>query len=82
MAKTLYVDTERLQKKIEDSGLKKSFIIDTMGISYQGFINKCKAKTPFTASEVFVLCNLLSINGDDRTLIFKPKMSNKNSTEE
>ena len=58
------VDTELLNKKIKDSGLKVSYIVDNLGISRQGFDMKKKNKTPFRVAEIFVLCSLLNIDND------------------
>lgn len=54
-------DTEKLEKKIEESGLKKAFIAEKLHLSRQGFANKCANKTPFNAEEIKILCVLLKI---------------------
>ena len=67
------VNTELLDKKIEESGLKVSFIIEKLGLSHNGFYKKKNGITPFRASEVYVLCDLLRITDEnEKRLIFMP----------
>ena len=54
-------NTEELYKLIKKSGLKKSYIAKAIDLSRQGFSNKCKNKTAFTAKEVNELCKILNI---------------------
>ena len=54
-------NTEELERLIDKSGLKKIYIAKALGISRQGFTNKCKNKNPFTATEISILCELLNI---------------------
>lgn len=68
------VNTELLNKAIDDSGLKLGFIIETLGISRQAFDKKRKGLIPFRASEVFVLCSLLNIPPGEKMKIFYPKV--------
>lgn len=68
----MLVDTELLNKKIEASGLRTSFIVDTLGISRNGFDLKRKGKIPFRGSEMYVLCDLLKLNNDEKEKIFYP----------
>lgn len=68
------VDTQLLDEKIDDSGLRIGFIVEKLGLSRQGFDKKRKGKTPFRTSEVYVLCDLLKISdGDEKTKIFYPE---------
>lgn len=73
MVKAQYVDGVLLDKYIENSGLKIGFIVEKLGISRQSFDKKRKGDTPFRASEVYVLCDLLNISGNDKPKIFCPK---------
>lgn len=67
-------NTEELEKRIEKSGLKKSYIAKALGLSRQGFKNKCINKSPFTSTEISILCELLSITKlADKELIFFAK---------
>ena len=54
-------DTKELEKIIKDSGLKKSFLAKALNLSRQGFMDKCRNKYPFTATEINILCRLLKI---------------------
>lgn len=65
------VNSALLDKKIEESGLKVSFIIEKLGLSHNGFYKKKNGITPFRASEVYVLCDLLKITDEgEKKLIF------------
>ena len=70
MVKTQYVDTELLDKYIENSGLKLGYIIEKLGISRQAFDRKRKGLVAFRAAEVYVLCDLLKISEEDKPKIF------------
>lgn len=70
MAKTQVIDVDLLEEKITDSGLKISYIIDTLGITRQAFDKKRKGITPFRAAEIYVLCDLCRINIPERKKIF------------
>lgn len=50
-----------LEKLIDESGLKKSYIAKALGLSRQGFKNKCDNASPFTSVEISKLCELLNI---------------------
>ena len=64
------VNTELLQKKIKDSGLKMGFIAEKLGRSRQALRGKIKGETEFLPSEVRVLCELLRLTDEERRLIF------------
>lgn len=64
------VDTQHLAKKIEDSGLKTSYIVDKLGISRQAFDFKKRNRRKFRTAEIYVLCDLLNIPDDERQDIF------------
>lgn len=70
MVKAQNVDTQLLNEYIDKSGYKLGFIIDQLGISRQAFDKKMKNINQFRASEVYVLCDLLKINEDDKHKIF------------
>lgn len=55
------VNTELLDVKIEESGLKKSQLCKAMGITYQAFRLKRNNACKFTAQEVNILCELLNV---------------------
>lgn len=66
-------DLQLLDNKIKGSGYKVGFLAETLGISRQAFRKKLKGTTPFRASEVYVLCDMLKIDATDRQKIFCPK---------
>lgn len=70
---SLYVDVDELETRIVDSGLKIDYIVEQLGISRQAFYKKRMGEIPFKAAEVFVLCSLLNIVGNDKHKIFYPK---------
>ena len=70
LVKTHHIDKELLDKYIDKSGLKIGFIVDTLGISRQAFDRKRNGFVSFTAAEVYVLCDLLSIPSCDKCSIF------------
>ena len=55
------VNTELLDVKIKESGLKKSQLCKAMGITYQAFRLKRNNVYAFTSQEVNTLCELLNI---------------------
>ena len=64
------VNTELLQTKIKDRGLKMGFIAEKLGRSRQALRGKIKGETEFLPSEVRVLCELLRLTDEERRLIF------------
>lgn len=63
------INTELLESKIKESGLKKQFIAERLNLSQQGFYLKCIGKNDFTSSEIVAFCKLLGIT--DKTEIMK-----------
>ena len=55
------VNTNLLNEKIEQSGLKPQYIISTLGITPNSFYRKKNNQIKMKASEVYVLCDLLKI---------------------
>lgn len=74
MAKAQYVDKELLDEKITKSGFKIGYLCDIIGISRTAFDRKRCGITPFKASEVYVLCDMLKIADMDKSKIFNPKV--------
>jgi len=70
MQKTTKINSDLLNTKIEESGLKLGYISDTIGISRQALSKKINNKTSFRISEVYVMCDLLHLDADDRKKIF------------
>lgn len=61
-------NTQLLEKKIKQSGLKPGFIYEKLGLSRQGFYNKKNNVTKFRLTEVYVLCDLLDIKDEEEKL--------------
>ena len=59
-----------LKAKIDASGYKIKYIAAQIGLSYQGFLNKIRNKTDFTAPEIKGLCELLRIEPEEMERIF------------
>lgn len=51
-------DTELLREKIESSGYKLQFIAKSLGLTYQGLLNKINNRSEFRASEIQALYDL------------------------
>jgi antitoxin component HigA of HigAB toxin-antitoxin module len=54
-------NVELLKEKVAKSGLKSSFIAESVGISRGSWYNKLNGKSPFTAEEIKKLCDTLHI---------------------
>lgn len=71
-------NTNLLEKRIEDSGLKYKFIAEKLGINYYTLRKKMNNVTEFTASEIDALCEILNINSlKERQKIFFAKSVDK-----
>lgn len=64
------VNTDLLEKIIADSGLKKKFIASKVGVSPWCLTQKIRNNTEFLASEINVLCGVLSISKKLKEEIF------------
>lgn len=64
------LNSDLLRDKITESGLKKSFIAEKLGITTSGFYLKENGKNEFTASEIKALRELLSLSDKDTKTIF------------
>lgn len=63
-------NTQYLESKIAESGLKTSFLVKNLGISQTAFYAKKTNKRKFRTAEIYVLCDLLNISEDERQDIF------------
>ena len=64
-------NTALLEKKIIESGLKKSYIAKSIGLTPYGFTLKIRNKNEFKASEIEKICILLGIDSpEERCDIF------------
>lgn len=55
------VNTQMLEDAIKESGKKKSYLADKLGITIQNFRLKCDNKSDFRTGEVAILCSELGI---------------------
>lgn len=69
----MMVDTLYLEKIISESGIKKSYLAEQLGISIQTLRLKITGKSDFTIREVNILCKELGITD----LSEKEKIFNK-----
>ena len=53
---------ELLRKKIDQSGLKPTYVAERLGISYQGLKKKLDGDTEFKASEIAILKDMLQLS--------------------
>ena len=53
--------TQMLEEKIKQSGKKKKFLAEKVGLSAAGFRNCCNNRAEFTSSQVKILCRELDI---------------------
>lgn len=54
-------DTKLLEAIISESGLKKKFLAQKLGLSRAGFRNCMTNKSEFTSSQIDILCRTLNI---------------------
>lgn len=74
-------DTKELEKIIEKSGLKKSFLAKKLGITSYAFQKKRENRNQFTAIEIKILCELLGIKSlKEKERIFFAEKVDKMST--
>ena len=59
-------NTKELLREIDNSGLKKSWIAEKLGLSYHGLQKKINNDNEFKASEIMILCEILHIASADR----------------
>lgn len=56
------VNEELLEKKIEESGYKKSFLAAKCGMTPTSFSAKCHNRSDFTTPEVKALCVYIKVS--------------------
>lgn len=60
-----------LEEKIRLSGKKKGYLAEKLGLSRQGFKNRCMNLSEFTTGQVQILCEELNIKSlKERQAIF------------
>lgn len=65
-------NTALLEKKIKESGKKKTYLAEKIGLSYAGFRNCVTNKAEFKVSHVDILCDELGITSlkEKETIFF------------
>ena len=65
-------NTALLEKKIQESGKKKTYLAEKIGLSYAGFRNCVINKAEFKVSQVDILCDELGITSlkEKETIFF------------
>ena len=64
-------NTELLNQRIDESGLKKSYIAKALGIRTDTLSRKINNEREFKASEINALCDVLGIEGlEEKEQIF------------
>jgi len=64
------MDYEALNKVIDESGFKRSFIAKKIGLSPKVFHDRTSGATQWKTSEVVAFCNLLGLDRKSRDSIF------------
>ena len=72
------VDTQKLCKRIDESGLKKYYIASKVGLTTYGLQKKINNQTQFKANEIEELCIILKIKTlEEKEKIFFAKYVGK-----
>lgn len=64
------VNSKKLRDLIERKGIKYSFILKQMDITYPTLKKKINNEADFTASEILELCQLLDVKNNEIMEIF------------
>lgn len=67
------INRELLEECIKKSGMKVSFIAESIGISKAGLYNKISGKSEFKVSEFLSMQKILSLDDETARDIFLPK---------
>lgn len=73
-------NVELLEKKIEDSGIKKRVIAEKANLTRQGLLLKTKGVREFKASEIQSIAKTLNLSTDEIFSIFFTDLVEKKST--
>ena len=60
----------KLKQAIDASGLKKVFIAEKLGLSYQGYLKKENGINEFVTSELKIMKDLLNLSDEEVSQIF------------
>lgn len=65
-------DTAKYKALVDDSGLKKKYIAERLGLSYAGYLKKENGENEFVASELGVLKGIFGLSDKQVNDIFLP----------
>lgn len=70
-------NTAKLELRIQQSGLKKSYIANALGITLKTLANKIANRCEFKASEIDAICKLLVITdpAEKEAIFFAAKVA-------
>lgn len=63
-------NTRMLNDKIHQSGLKKQYIAEKIGVSRSTFYSQLKGEAEFKGSQIIALANLIGLTSAERNAIF------------
>ena len=64
------INLTKLNARIVESGMSKTFIAKKLGITREGFYKKLNGKSEFKASELYKLIDILHLSEDESRIIF------------
>lgn len=64
------INTSLLKSKLNESGLKTSYIAKSLNITKQSFYNKLNNRNDFTVEQAFKIQDLLGLDSSDLRNIF------------
>lgn len=67
------INSKKLVEKIDESGVKRKFIAEKLGLSAYGLSKKINNENEFKVSEVEKICNILDLSSAEREDIFFAK---------
>lgn len=67
------MDKVKLVQKIEESGLKRTFIAKELRVSDRALRDKINGATEFKNSEIIIMTSLLGLSEDEMLSVFFPK---------
>lgn len=73
-------NTPLMEKRINESGYKRSYIAKCLDITPYALAMKINNKSEFKQSEIDILCELLGVDVDERMAIFFAKKVEYSST--
>lgn len=66
-------NVKALEKVMDGRGIKRQFVANSLGLTYQGFLYKLSQRSDFTIPEAQKLVEVLRLTDDERNEIFFSK---------